>query len=73
MNKRTSTPLCFSSKQQFDEWKDIAHVAKNNCFICDDCTQSYKFQMTQTNKCNESFWMLPTNEFKPYLGKNTYE
>jgi hypothetical protein len=63
MDNNTSTPLCFQSKEQFENWKEFARIAKDKCSICEDCTPAYRHKMKEVNRCKQAFWTLPENEF----------
>ena len=44
-------PLCFSSKKQYDVWRDLARMSRPHSGICTDCTPEYKFEMQKQGRC----------------------
>jgi hypothetical protein len=63
MDNSAPTPLCFQSREQFDNWKEFARIAKDTASICEDCTLEYKHKMKEVNRCKQAFWTLPENKF----------
>jgi hypothetical protein len=47
-------PKCFESKTQYKEWltqEQIAHTVPFRKNVCEDCTQAFKAQMIEMNRC----------------------
>lgn len=49
-------PACFNTQKQFDEWKSLARISRENVTICSDCTKEYKDQMIAESKCVSRKW-----------------
>lgn len=50
-------PSCFESKKQYDAWRTHELEAPTQpvrCFICRDCTKSYRNQMIDEGRCFNS-------------------
>jgi hypothetical protein len=48
----TSYPPCFSSQEQYSEWKTLAVKSHlKNTFICVDCTPTYQSAMIKADRC----------------------
>lgn len=54
-NKNKYTPDCFVSHLQYQQWLHEAYRAKEQTFICEDCTNEYKAKMKAQGRCHEAW------------------
>jgi hypothetical protein len=54
-NKSKYTPDCFVSHLQYQQWLHEAYRAKEQTFICEDCTNEYKAKMKAQGRCHEEW------------------
>ena len=54
-NKSKYTPDCFVSHLQYQQWLHEAYRAKEQTFICEDCTNEYKAKMRSQGRCHEEW------------------
>ena len=54
-NKNSNTPDCFVSHLQYRQWMHEAYRAKEQTFICEDCTDEYKAKMKAQGRCHEEW------------------
>jgi hypothetical protein len=54
-NKNKYTPDCFVSHVQYQQWLHEAYRAKEQTFICEDCTNEYKAKMKAQGRCHEEW------------------
>lgn len=45
-------PACFKSQVDYDDWKKLARLAREDASPCTDCTLIYKTRMLYQGRCN---------------------
>ena len=46
-------PRCFQSQQQFDEWRQLARMAREQASPCSDCTAAHEARMRTAGLCDK--------------------
>ena len=54
-HKNRYTPDCFVNHLQYQQWLHEAYRAKEQTFICEDCTSEYKAKMLAQGRCHEEW------------------
>ena len=54
-HKTKYTPDCFVNHLQYQQWLHEAYRAKEQTFICEDCTSEYKAKMLAQGRCHEEW------------------
>lgn len=51
-----SKPKCFDTREQFVDWRKLVKLSGETCFVCDDCTETFKKRMQAERRCDEVEW-----------------